>query len=327
MSRPVRHLNWVLTINNPGGEGATVHQHHTSAASILQQDSIRYSVFQIEVGENGTVHAQAYLQLHSSASLATVKRKISIRAHWEVRQGSHVQAATYCQKEATRAPGCEPEEWGEPKDGQGTRSDLIAIREFIDSGATELDVWEQHFAQSVRYHRAFAVYRSIRTPQRSFQTHVTVIYGPSGSGKSFEAQRLAGPEAYWLPRPNSGRAFWDGYTGQECTVIDEFNGWLQYTFLLRLLDRYPLRVENKGGSLAFVSRKIFITTNDCPVTWYRKGLQSLRRRLSGTDRDGNSLGQVFYKASIEEELEAYVLPEDPEPGAYAEAGRNDPFAT
>jgi hypothetical protein len=43
----------------------------------------------------------------------------------------------------------------------------------------------------------------------------------------------AGPEAYWITKPNGPRAFWDGYDGQENVVIDEFYGWLPHTFMCR----------------------------------------------------------------------------------------------
>jgi len=38
--------------------------------------------------------------------------------------------------------------------------------------------------------------------------------------------------------------------------------------MLQLLDRYPLRVEVKGSSVPFVSRRIIITSNASPDEWY-----------------------------------------------------------
>ena len=51
-------------------------------------------------------------------------------------------------------------------------------------------------------------------------------------------------------------------------IIDEFYGWLRYSFLLTLLDRYPIRIEYKGGSAEFVSRRVIITSNKAPQDWY-----------------------------------------------------------
>lgn len=39
--------------------------------------------------------------------------------------------------------------------------------------------------------------------------------------------------------------------------------------MLRLLDRYPFNVQFKGGSLPFTSKKIYITSNQEPRTWYK----------------------------------------------------------
>lgn len=53
-------------------------------------------------------------------------------------------------------------------------------------------------------------------------------------------------------------------------IIDEFYGWLRYSFLLQLLDRYPIRIEYKGGSVEFTSRRIILTSNKAPQDWYDK---------------------------------------------------------
>ena len=42
--------------------------------------------------------------------------------------------------------------------------------------------------------------------------------------------------------------WWDGYEGEKEVLIDEFwKDFYKYHELLRLLDRYPCKVEKKGG--------------------------------------------------------------------------------
>lgn len=297
-------------MNNPAGVGATLEEHHQACLEIFQKESfIAYSVFQLErAPTTGTIHAQAYVQLHNPADLRRVKRELSGRAACFVRKGSHAQAVKYCTKEDSRAR--EGEEFGEPHDQQGSRTDLAAVKDLIDAGASELEVASEHFSTWTRSYRALSRYRELVTPQRNFATTTLVFWGPSGSGKSRQAQIVGGPDAYWLAQPNGQRAFWDGYVGQETVVIDEFYGWLPYSFLLRLLDRYPLRIERKGDSIAFTSKRVIITSNLCPTKWYKKGLRSLRRRLAGTDSDGVKLGEVKY-CELGEAPVDYVLPADP----------------
>jgi hypothetical protein len=304
MPRGSRHRNWVLTLNNPAGEGASIEEHHAATLLLLSnEDKVAYSIFQIERGESGTLHAQGYIQFHHPQSLSGVRSTISPRGHYEVRRGTHSQAKKYASKEDSRVHP--PEEFGEENDAQGARSDLLAIKEKLDVGTPMVEVAQEHFGSWVRYHKSFAKYISLIAPPRTWVTEALVFWGPSGTGKSKRACEMAGDSSYWLPKPNSGRAFWDGYVGQEVVVIDEFYGWLPFDFMLRLLDRYPLRVENKGSSVQFTSKRIIFTSNQCPVKWYRKGLGSLRRRLTGSN------GAVLKIEALGEDPLPYELPEDP----------------
>jgi len=158
---------------------------------------------------------------------------------------------------------------------------------------------EHYFGQFLRYERGFRSYRALTVGQRSWATHTTVLWGPPGTGKSMFAWESGGPDAFWLAKPNSNRCFWDGYDGQEVVVIDEFSGWLPFSFMCRLLDRYPMRVEKKGSSVPFLAKRVIITSNTDPILWYKKGLRALRRRLSG------DLGEIFKKTSLESDMVAY----------------------
>ncbi len=72
-----------------------------------------------------------------------------------------------------------------------------------------------------------------------------VFWGKTGTGKSRRAWDEAGLDAYCKdPRTK----FWDGYQDEENVVIDEFQGGIDISHLLRWLDRYPVRVEIKGAS-------------------------------------------------------------------------------
>jgi len=63
--------------------------------------------------------------------------------------------------------------------------------------------------------------------------------------------------------------WFDGYDGQPVTIIDDFRSkGVRFSFVLRLLDRYPLSVEFKGGFVNWAPRYIFITTpNDVAGTF------------------------------------------------------------
>ncbi len=147
-----------------------------------------------------------------------------------------------------------------------TKSRLSAIQLRLSEGnSDEIEsVADEEFDLWVRYYRAFERYLMMKTPAREWKTNVHVLQGPTGTGKSKWAMDNY-KNAYWKQRSN----WWDGYTGQEAVILDEFYGWLPFDLLLRLCDRYPLLVETKGGQCQFVARTIVITTNMLPCNWYK----------------------------------------------------------
>jgi len=70
---------------------------------------------------------------------------------------------------------------------------------------------------------------------------------------------------------DAGGRWFDGYVGQEGALIDEFDGrfggW-RLAPLLRILDRYDLLVETKGGHTWWAPLAIAITTNFHPLEWF-----------------------------------------------------------
>lgn len=115
----------------------------------------------------------------------------------------------------------------------------------------------------------------------SIEKSVYVYWGRTGAGKSRQAWDEATLSAY--PKdPNT--KFWDGYSGQEEVVIDEFRGAISISHILRWLDRYPTIVEVKGSSTVLKARRIWITSNLDPQLWYEnldnETYLALRRRFT-----------------------------------------------
>lgn len=253
--------NWVFTLNNP------------ETATLPATLPYKFITWQAETGENGTPHLQGYVIFETKKTLTAVKSLLP-RAHWEVRKGTHDEAVAYCNKVDTRSDG--PWTYGIPPQ-PGKRTDLEDVAKLIQTGSTLQQVAEIYPVQFIKYHRGFTALKLALTKPRSDPPTVIVYYGPTGTGKSHRAQQTD-PDPYWLPQ---GKWF-DNYFGQETCIIDEFYGWLPYAFLLRLLDRYPMLVETKGGHVQFVSRRIIFTSNKPPWEWYSSSCDSapLCRRIN-----------------------------------------------
>lgn len=273
-----RSRNWCGTYNNPPED-----------ADPENDMEVEFGVYQHEHGgpPNNTHHLQMYVVLKNAKTLSAM-RKLYPGIHWEIRIGSHAQAKAYCEDPEKRDPDTEPVVWGVEPQKQGKRNDLTAIQAMLDSGESMQAVSREYFGQFVRYGRGFGNYQTLNATQRTSHTFTNVFYGPPGTGKSNLALIEAGPSAFWLPRP-AGQSLWfDGYHGQEDVVIDDFSGWISRTMMQRMCDTYPLRVETKGGTVSFMAKRIWITSNQHPRDWWPNvGIGPMERRLK------EPLGKIF----------------------------------
>lgn len=275
MARQPQHLakRWVFTLNNPD----TDFDDHWKEY-LEESPDTQCSAWQHEIGENGTHHIQGVLILLQRYTLSRMKTILD-RAHWEVMRGKPEQARDYCTKEETRAPGTSPFEWGDWNIArQGKRSDLQEIKRKLDEGATEELIAEEHFGSWCRYQRSFKEYKRLRTEPRNFKTEVEVVVGPTGTGKSTYAN--SHEDLYFKQNSN----WWDGYNGQATVVLDDFYGWIKLDEMLRMMDRYPLLVQTKGGQTQFLSKKLILTSNALPKTWYGKIFSNSPTSLAAFNR-------------------------------------------
>lgn len=281
---------------------------------VLNDTNTKCLLAVLEQAGTGTVHYQGVLQLKSPRAMSTLRNLIP-RAHLEIQKGTKKEAYEYvmktCDKEAisgslvdtwkgeeshidgTNEDGTCPSElmpiigngfgvtFGELQDqlnGKKKRSlteRLLEIQTKIRAGVTEEEISEDYFPEWLRYRQSFKAYKALHCSPRDFKTEVTVIQGPTGTGKSRYCMEEY-PDAYWKTRD----LWWDGYEAHETVIIDEFYGWIPFDLLLRMLDRYPLQVEVKGGKVNFCPKRIILTTNKVPSTWYKEAyFPALARRV------------------------------------------------
>jgi len=225
----------------------------------------KYCVYQLEIGEEtNRLHYQGYMEFTGKKRYAWLQRNCDglEGAHFEVRRGTMEEARNYAMKQDTRVEG--PWEWGAPKPGQGSRTDLRQVKRALDEGQSLEYVADNFFGTWLRYNKGLEKYKMMKTVDRDHAMRIILIIGPSGSGKSRWARENF-PDAYW----KDGTKWWDGYKGQETIIWDEFYGHCcKFSDLLRILDRYPMQVENKGGYFKFTAKTIVFTSNQEPEHWY-----------------------------------------------------------
>lgn len=266
MPRAPRSRKFVFTLNN-----------FTTTNIDFPADKIKYAVWQHEQGANNTPHLQGLVVGHNNLGFGWLRRLIP-GAHWEAMRGTLQEAEDYCTKLDTRVSG--PFIFGRKPAGAGARTDIETCKAVIDeamengSGNPLEIVREEYHSLWLRYGQRWEAYIGEKWKHDDSTPEVTVVVGPSDSGKTHycNGELPATPGSYWKP---TGK-WWDGYTGQKHVVIDEFYGWIAWSVLLRILDKYPLRVETKGSTVTWRAKHIFITSNGRPDTWYNYNNNNLR---------------------------------------------------
>lgn len=276
---------WCFTENNPT---------RTNLFPDGLPDGIKYVIYQLERGEQGTPHLQGYISLKKPQRMSWIKKITSKlpeglsftvfeRAHLIEAKGSAEQNKAYCTKTDDRLEG--PWELGDVPKGQGERTDLAAAAASLLKDGDIRAIDPKVF---LKYASGCLKLAALAPPPRRDNLKVVTIIGPTGIGKSYKVHDLF-PDIYVVNMGNSG-LWWDGYVGQKTVMFEEFKGQVQLQKMLQILDPYPLRLEIKGGLVPARFETVFITSNYTPDKWYKNEggyrdaeMAALARRLDAGD--------------------------------------------
>lgn len=266
MTRSAKH--WCFTLNNY--TDVELQALAQASSELLESKSIQYLVYGKEVGEANTPHLQGFVSFTARKTLAQVRSVPGLsRSHCEPAKGTPLQAATYCKKDG------EYTECGTlPLGERGRRTDLEQLYERIKSGATQKEIADEFPSQFIRYRNSIISCIADHQTERDWQCDVKVLWGRTGTGKTrqvFEAH--PSKDIYVHP----GDQWFNGYEGQPVALFDDFNGSeFKLSYLLKLLDRYKMKVPVKGGYVQWIPKTIYITSNKDPADWYRNAIQEHR---------------------------------------------------
>jgi len=261
-----------------------------------------------ETASTGQPHFQGYFELPKKMAASKIMKHFEdwgIKAHLEAAKGSADDNIKYCSKEDKT-----PFRFGEPKPGQGTRTDLGQLFQAVKDGATDEGLIDLDAGKWAVHRKALQEYRMICTPKRSFPSTLVFLYGPTGTGKTMHAQELS-PQTVEYRCP-----FMIGYTGASPNVLFDDFDWTKMSakYWLTLCDRYAMTVETKGGSLNWAPKIICFTSNDDPKTWWPEAPQATREAIH---RRMDEFGEIKMLGALvpksQNLLDKYLTPAAPAP--------------
>lgn len=241
-----RKRGFLFTLNNyTDAEVATIKQ--------FFMEKCNWGIFGFEVGEQGTPHLQGAFQRKNPITIKGLKKDIGNRCHIQIMNGTYEQNKAYCSK------GGNVHEFGKCP-AQGTRNDIAVVKELVQDGKGMADIVDG--VSSYQAMRCGELMLKYMEKGRDFKPLVMWFFGSTGTGKTFYAWEIAKRYGYrtWCSAKNL--QWFEGYDAHEAVIIDDFRrDFCSYAELLLLLDRYPYRVMNKGGSRQMMAKLMIIT---CP---------------------------------------------------------------
>lgn len=248
MATRSRSVNYCFTVNNYTDEDIQK----------LKKMTFVYLVIGFEIGDKKTPHIQGFIHYKNPRDFNSVRK--DMKWHIEKCKGTAQQNIDYCKKDGVF------EEYGIAPINKGKRNDLNDIKarilggENIGAVARTCDNYQQ-----IKYAETLSKYISVVLTYH--KKEIYWLWGNSGCGKTKFAASECDISDTWISGKNL--KWFDGYFGQKDVIIDDFRSdFCPFNEILRILDGYPLRVENKGGSCMFTPKRIFITSCYSPENVY-----------------------------------------------------------
>lgn len=223
-----------------------------------------------EAPSTGTKHLEGYITFDKVKKISALKKMFE-RAHWEMAKGDDADNFLYNLKDKKIWINYNNKK-------QGKRNDLEKVYNLIKDGKSKKDILDECPVEYIKFHGGIDKAIALCQKKRDFKPVVTWLWGPTGTGKTRYVND--NENNVWYSMKNL--QWWDGYENQDVVCFDDFRkDFCTFHELLRILDRYPYRVNIKGGSVEFNSKKIYITSCYHPEDMYdtREDIKQLTRRI------------------------------------------------
>ncbi len=165
------------------------------------------------------------------------------------------------------------------------------INEKVNS-TTELDTIIDAIKQNKTYKECINIY-GIYNNHKNFQSlyilylplkikkvEVYWYYGPTGSGKTYTALTEASNLGDTWISLDDVSSVWLGYYGMENIILDDITvDKLHIEDLLKIIDIYPMMINNGVGTFPLLATKIWITSDYSPLDTYKDYPEKLEKLL------------------------------------------------
>ncbi len=156
------------------------------------------------------------------------------------------------------------------------KMDIEGMQKDIKEGLNDVEMFEKYPCGWAKFERVLSRYRVNLIPNRTEPTMAIWVYGDTGYGKSrwmlhdIESRKETWATVYVGKK---GDRIWldDDALGVQNLIVEDFEGEWHLKYMLRLLDRYAMKAETKGGWVKIVATRVYFTSNMHPKAYYQGG--------------------------------------------------------
>jgi len=287
---PESSRRWYLVFNNPSEHGVT----YDSLKDYFEnkKKNTVYYLISTEVGSiEHTEHYNLYFVLKSPMLFSAVKKKFPT-AHIEAPFGTSEDLRNYCFKlgkhsgDDTIRPEFNYEFGSLPVESPGVRSDLDDLYSGILSGLTNTDLINLDKRNMLRLDKINKIRQELIFDKfRHFKRDLSVfyIYGASGTGKTTVTYSHFGFNDVY--RVSDYDHPFDSYLGQSVLFLDEYRSQFSLSYLLMLLQGFPMDLKARFYSRVACFTTVVIASNWVPALQYANTLlvdrEALWSRVNG----------------------------------------------
>ena len=318
MGNNTQSRKWSLVINNPQECGLD----HSTIAEILRKFSPAYFCMADEIATTGTYHTHIFLYSPSPIRFSTVKNRFPT-AHIDKTYGSAKENRDYIRKEGKWAETDKAEtkvpdtflEWGDmPAEKEEKAPQMYKLIQEVREGISTANIIEGSPNLAFRVRDIDTLRQTLlsdRYASENRKIEVWYIFGASGTGKTRGIyERHDAKDICRITNYRNGRGIsFDGYTGQDVLVFEEFHSQIPIEDMLNYLDIYPLSLPARYSDRVACYTRVHITSNlplekqyrnvqwDSLETW-RAFIRRIHKVLEY--RADGSVREIFYKGDVEE---------------------------
>lgn len=275
MAEDMRCRNWFIRVTkiNNTQNGLYEYDFEDLYNKLIEKyDNI---VFALHDKDESNIHAHIIIQNKEPIRFTTLKKLIPY-GDIEKQRGTNEQVYLYILHQDETSKEIEKDVYDNTciktnienidnwlKIAKGQRTDLVKFKDEIFAGATKRELIDKYPSQIACFDKFFETcrYMSLQDKfSKSFRDlQVVYIYGGAGLGKTSYVYNNENVEDIYSVDDYSHP--FDEYEGEDVILLDEYRSQFDISYLLKLLDRYPMKLRCRYQNKIACFTKVYIVSN------------------------------------------------------------------